>query len=122
MTALEAPAALKDRLRANFRDYIPALGGLEWEAEKVGLLTFASDGEPILGPVSRLPGLFVGVAFHSGGFAYNPASGLLLAEFVADGKTQNDLAAFSPDRFTDDETAGYLAETVKQRDVVRRRH
>lgn len=122
MAALEAPAALKDRLRANFRDYIPALGGLEWEAEKVGLLTFASDGEPILGPVSRLPGLFIGVAFHSGGFAYNPASGLLLAEFVADGKPQLDLAAFSPDRFSDGETAEYLAETVKQRDVVRRRH
>lgn len=122
MGALEAPAALRDRIRANFSAYAPALAGLDWEAEKVGLLTFASDGEPILGPVARLPGLFVGVAFHSGGFAYNPASGLLLAEFVADGRTTLDVSAFSPDRFPPEETDSYLAETLPQRGVVRRRH
>lgn len=122
MNSLTAPAALRDQLRANFESYAPALAGVEWEHEKVGLLTFASDGEPIVGPVSQLPGLFVGVAFHSGGFAYNPASGTFLAEFVADGKTSIDLTAFSPDRFHEPETDWYLEQTLAQRDVVRRRH
>ena len=46
------------------------------EAEKVGLIAFALDGEPLLGPVAQLPGFYIGCAFHSGGFAYNPAAGL----------------------------------------------
>lgn len=122
MSELFAPAELKDRLRASFTPYVPALGAVDWEIEKVGLLTFAMDGEPIVGPIRQLPGFYVGVAFHSGGFAYNPVSGLLLAELVAGEQTSVDLAAFSPDRFDPAETDAYLAETLAQKDVVRRRH
>jgi len=72
--------------------------------------------------VAQLPGLYLGCAFHSGGFAYNPAAGLLLAEFVADGRTQIDVSAFAPDRFAPAEVADYLASTVTQAAAVRRRH
>lgn len=68
---------LRDQARTNFTPYVPALESVSWEIDKVGLLTFAMDGEPILGPITWLRGLFVGVAFHSGGFAYNPVSGML---------------------------------------------
>lgn len=119
---LSAPEALKDQIRSNFTDYVPLLASAGWAIDKVGLLTFAMDGEPVLGPVGRIPGLFIGVAFHSGGFAYNPVSGLLLAEFVADGRTSIDVSAFSPDRFDPVETASYLSETLAQKHVVRRRH
>jgi len=122
LSALTAPALLKDQIRTNFTPYVPALESVGWEIDKIGLLTFAIDGEPILGPVTQLPGLFVGVAFHSGGFAYNPVSGLLLAEFITDGRTRIDVSAFSPDRFNRLETEGYLAETLSQKNVVRRRH
>ncbi|SVD23203.1 uncharacterized protein METZ01_LOCUS376057, partial [marine metagenome] len=37
------------------------------ELSKVGLLAFSLDGEPILGRIDAVPGLFVGTAFHSGG-------------------------------------------------------
>lgn len=80
------------------------------------------DGEPILGQPGELPGLFVAVAFHSGGFAYNPVSGLLLAELIAEGRTEIDISAFSPDRFNADDTKAYLAKKVQQKDVARRRH
>jgi sarcosine oxidase, subunit beta len=80
------------------------------------------DGEPILGPVAQLPGFYTGLAFHSGGFAYNPAAGLLLAEFVADGRTSIDVSAFSPDRFDPRDVDEYLATTVPQQAAVRRRH
>lgn len=122
MSALSAPAGIADEMHRRFSNLVPALATTTWESEKVGLLTFASDGEPILGPVSRLPGLFVGVAFHSGGFAYNPVTGMLLAEYVADGRTSIDVSAFSPDRFDPADVEAYLAKTVTQRDVVRRRH
>ena len=80
------------------------------------------DGEPILGPIKRLPGLYVAVAFHSGGFAYNPAAGELLAQYVAEGRTSIDVSAFSPDRFSRDETQRYLAGKIAQKDVSLRRH
>ena len=79
----------------------------DWEIEKAGLLSFSGDGEPILGPVERFPGLFVGVAFHSGGFAYNPAAGALLAGCVADGRPEIDIGDFSPNRFDPEETDAY---------------
>ncbi|MFN0168383.1 MAG: NAD(P)/FAD-dependent oxidoreductase [Bryobacteraceae bacterium] len=122
LSEVDAPPALRDQLRASFRSYVPLLDSVEWEEERVGLIGFAMDGEPVLGPVKAVPGLFVGLAFHSGGFAYNPVSGLLLAEFVADGKTHIDVTAFAPERFTAAETEEYLAMTVQQQDLVRRRH
>ena len=69
-----------------------------------------------------LEGLYVGVAFHSGGFAYNPVTGMLLAELVAEGKTKLDISSFSPSRFPQDETREYLATTVPQKNATRRRH
>jgi glycine/D-amino acid oxidase-like deaminating enzyme len=119
---LAAPPELKALIRENFGGYAPAIASAAWATDSVGLISFAIDGEPILGPVARVPGLFVGVAFHSGGFAYNPVAGKLLAEFVADGRTSIDVTAFSPDRFDDAETDAYLAETLAQKHVVRRRH
>ncbi len=122
MSALAAAPELKDRIMADFTPYAPALGRAAWEFERIGLLTFSIDGEPILGPIRQIPGFYTGVAFHSGGFAYNPAVGLLLAEFVADGRTSIDVSAFSPDRFDQREVAEYLAKTIPQSQAVRRRH
>jgi glycine/D-amino acid oxidase-like deaminating enzyme len=112
----------KDILKETFSGLVPALGSTSWETEKVGLITFSMDGEPILGPMDGFPGLYIGVAFHSGGFAYNPVTGMALAEFVAEGKTSVDVSAFSPDRFDRAKTAEYLWATVAQKDSIRRRH
>ena len=109
---------------AKFKDFFPILADLRWESTHVGLLSFSMDGEPIIGPISGVEGLFVGNCFHSGGFSYNPASGFFLAQFVAKGTTSIDLTAFSPARFAalPKETADYLASTVPQRNASRRRH
>ncbi|MBO9605502.1 MAG: FAD-binding oxidoreductase [Paenibacillaceae bacterium] len=121
---LTAPSSLKQELRMSFEPLVPVLAQTDWDdaADRIGLLTFSLDGEPIVGPIAGIPGLFVGVAFHSGGFAYNPATGLLLAELAAGEPTSVDIAAFSPARFGAAETDAYLALTVRQQDVVRRRH
>lgn len=122
MNALSASDAVKTMLTTNMTPLLPRLAQTSWATEKVGLIAFSVDGEPILGPVAHLPGLFVGCAFHSGGFAYNPAAGLLLAEYVADGQTGIDVRAFSPDRFVAGATQEYLDITVTQEHAVRRRH
>jgi glycine/D-amino acid oxidase-like deaminating enzyme len=122
MSALSAPLQVKDELAANMTPLMPCLAQSAWQSEKVGLIAFSMDGEPVLGPVDGLPGLYVGCGFHSGGFAYNPVAGELLADFVADGRTSIDVRAFSPNRFTADGTEEYLATTVAQAEAVRRRH
>lgn len=124
MTALTAPPSVPVELATTLTPLVPSLGHTQWESEKVGLIAFALDGEPLLGPIAQLPGLYLGCAFHSGGFAYNPAAGLLLAEFVADGRPHLDVSAFSPDRFADSagEVVAYMGTTMPQAAAVRRRH
>jgi len=105
-----------------FSDFFPEVQNLKWESARVGLLSFSVDGEPIVGPIPEFEGLFVGVSFHSGGFSYNPATGLFLAEYVVRGKPSIDLTAFLPERFNQSETEDYLSCTIPQSKAVRRRH
>jgi sarcosine oxidase, subunit beta len=122
MSEVAAPTGLREAIMERFPALVGVLANQAWESEHVGLLSFSMDGEPILGPVAAAPGLYVGVAFHSGGFAYNPAAGLLLAESIVEGRTQIDISAFSPNRFSADAVAAHLATTLSKSHVVRRRH
>lgn len=119
---LSSLPGLKCELRERLLPVLPALRDIHFETEKVGLLTFSMDGEPILGPLDELPGLILGLAFHSGGFAYNPGTGQLLAEYVCDGGTSIDVRSWSPDRFHGPETKAYLAQMIQQKDIAKRRH
>lgn len=122
LNSLLAPPGVTNEISRKYATLVPSLKDASWESEKVGLITFSLDGEPILGPVSKLPGFYVGTAFHSGGFAYNPVSGLLLAEFVTNGHASVDVTSFSPDRFDPNVAERYLATTLRQRDAFSRRH
>ena len=122
MVTLSASPDVRRRLLKDLIPLIPALRNASWETEKIGLITFSIDGEPILGPVAKLPGLYVGTAFHSGGFAYNPVAGLLLAEFITEGRTSIDASAFSPDRFEPHAVEEYLSTTIAQKNAFDRRH
>jgi glycine/D-amino acid oxidase-like deaminating enzyme len=119
---LSIAPAVKAGLKERLSPLLPAFDDLHFEGEKVGLLTFSMDGEPILGPLDQLPGLILGLAFHSGGFAYNPGTGELLAEYVCDGRTSIDVRSWSPNRFTAAETKAYLAQKIRQKDIAKRRH
>ncbi len=123
LNELSAAPELREQLRGSLNEIAPGLAAnLTWDHERVGMITFSMDGEPLLGPVRALPGLFVGTAFHSGGFAYNPGAGEALAQFVADGGTSVDVSAFAPDRFHARAAEEYLATSVPQSAAVRRRH
>ncbi len=122
MTSLSAPPEVPQLLMETFSEVLPALETTSIESEHVGIITFSMDNEPIVGPIRQVEGLFVAVAFHSGGFAYNPVTGMLLADYVIDGKPRIDLSAFLPDRFDSSESKKYLAATLRQNSPVQRRH
>ena len=98
------------------------MAGLPFSEERVGLIAFSMDGEPLLGGLPELPGLLIGAAFHSGGFAYNPVAGLLLAELAREGATRLDISAFSPARFSASATAAYMRSRLRQHEAFARRH
>lgn len=122
MNELTISPDLARQLHHNMLPLLPCLADSQWQSEQVGLIVFSLDGEPILGQLPGTPGVILGTAFHSGGFAYNPVAGLLLAELAAGRATSVDISAFAPDRFTPQTTSDYLATTVAQKDAVRRRH
>ena len=98
---------------------VPMLEGAEWDYHTVGLISFAYDVKPVIGPVPGVEGLYVGAHFHSGGFAYNPVSGLLVAEHVVDGGTRIDSDLYSPTRFGDVDTDAFLAAPMLHDDMSR---
>ncbi len=122
LSALAVDPALGASASARLASIVPATKGARIESESVGLLTFSLDGEPILGPIGGYSGLYLGVAFHSGGFAYNPGTGELLAQYVMEGRTAIDVRSWSPDRFDADEADEYIATRMTQAHSFRRRH
>lgn len=100
----------------------PMLEGAEWDYHTVGLISFAYDVKPVIGPVPGVEGLFIGAHFHSGGFAYNPVSGLLVAEHVVDGGTRIDTELYSPARFGGVDTAAFLARPMTNEEIGHARH
>ncbi|MEX0641203.1 MAG: FAD-binding oxidoreductase [Pirellulales bacterium] len=122
MDELTVQDNIRDDALLRFEPLVPGLRSVRWESQSVGLIAFSMDGEPVLGPVTSLPGLFVAGAFHSGGFSYNTVAGLLLAEMVTGRPLSVDIAAFSPDRFSASATEDFLLTPHVQAQAVRRRH
>jgi sarcosine oxidase subunit beta len=122
MSELSTPLRFRDSVAARLANLIPVMENVKWSSEHIGLLAFSVDQEPIVGPVGQLPGLFMGISFHSGGFSYNTVGGLLLAESVIDGRTSIDIDAFSPDRFSEHVTDEFLGTMATQGQMENRRH
>lgn len=113
MTAVETPAVYRERLKANLEPLLPVLKNTTWATERVGLLSFSDDEEPILGELA--PGLIVAGSFHSGGFAYNPVAGLLLAELALGQATSINIDTFAPTRFSSGDTNKHTRTSHVQR-------
>ena len=118
MSEVTVQETVQQELRQQVEPVLPCLKQVAWEETRMGLLSYSGDYEPILGPVKQVPGLYVAACFHSNGFAYNPISGRLLAEFVADGKTSINVDLYAPDRFGPEATQRFLAHPLTQGQVV----
>ena len=109
-------------LKEHISKRTPSLSNIEWDYHTVGLISLAYDVKPVIGPVPGVAGLYVGTNFHSGGFAYNPSSGLLIAEHVVEGKTRFNTDVYSPSRFEHVDVDEFLSEPVMHNSMGRVRH
>ena len=63
--------------------------------------TFTPDGNPLVGPVGAVEGLFVASAMNSGGVTYSAYVGQLVADLATGAEPRFDPAPYDPDRFAD---------------------
>lgn len=87
-------------IRAGIESLLPRLQAVAFSELVSGLYDVTPDHDPILGPVSELPGVWLAAGFSGHGFMLAPAVGRLVAESVIDpGSSDRLLEAFSPARF-----------------------
>jgi sarcosine oxidase subunit beta len=76
---------------------IPALADLSVIRQFSGVRPMPVDGLPFLGPVQRIPGLYISVS-HSG-ITLAPVHGKVISDLIVDGETDVPIAQYRPDRF-----------------------
>jgi glycine/D-amino acid oxidase-like deaminating enzyme len=80
-------------------DRFPPLRGARIALHRGGLPTMTPDGNPILGRVPGLDGLYVASGCCVGGLSLAPAAGRALADLIVDGRSEPDLGPLAVERF-----------------------
>ena len=90
-------------------ELFPFLANVRMLRQWAGLCDMTPDYSPIIGEDPAVNGLFMTVGWGTYGFKAGPASGHLLAEMIASGRTPERLEPFSPGRFAEDRLVGEKA-------------
>lgn len=77
---------------------IPLVGELGLKTVVNGPIPVSPDGEPILGPAPGMPDLWLAIGFTSG-IAASGGAGMLLAEWISEGRPSFPLPSLDPARF-----------------------
>jgi glycine/D-amino acid oxidase-like deaminating enzyme len=93
IAAADSPDRTVAAVRSTFRD----AGSVELLSTRVGARPMPADGEPIIGPVADVPGLYVAVMHTAVTLA--PAVGRLVARELVDGTVEPVLSGCRLDRF-----------------------
>jgi glycine/D-amino acid oxidase-like deaminating enzyme len=94
---LIAAADSPERTLAAVRSTFHGTGSVQLLSTRRGVRPMPADGEPIVGPVADVPGLYVAV-MHSG-ITFAAAVGRLVARELVDGTVESALSGCRPDRF-----------------------
>jgi glycine/D-amino acid oxidase-like deaminating enzyme len=94
---LHAAADSPERTLAAVRSTFRGAANVELLSSRVGLRPMPADGEPIIGPVPEVPGLYLAVMHAAVTLA--AAAGHLVARVVVDGAVEPALAGCRLDRF-----------------------
>jgi glycine/D-amino acid oxidase-like deaminating enzyme len=93
IAAADSPEATLAAVRSTFR----GAASVELLSSRLGVRPMPADGEPIVGPVAEVPGLYLAV-MHSA-VTLAPAVGRLVARELVDGTLESTLAGCRFDRF-----------------------
>ncbi|MEX2355635.1 MAG: FAD-dependent oxidoreductase [Thermaerobacterales bacterium] len=77
---------LFDRVYDAAAHRMPVLADAEMLRAYAGVRQLTPDHHPVLGPVGGMPGLYLACGFSGHGIMHSPAVGLLLSEWVLDGR------------------------------------
>jgi sarcosine oxidase subunit beta len=88
----------RDRVFLAALERLPRLEDAEYRAGWAGLYEVTPDHNAILGP-SGVDGFLLANGFSGHGFMHAPAAGLLLADWIVDGRPRLDVSALSLERF-----------------------
>jgi glycine/D-amino acid oxidase-like deaminating enzyme len=89
---------------AAFRTLFPHVGPLALERAWAGRFDLTPDAIPIIDRPNTVSGLLIAAGFSGHGFALGPSVGKQVAEWIVDGKSSLDLAAFRLSRFAEGAT------------------
>jgi glycine/D-amino acid oxidase-like deaminating enzyme len=82
-------------------ELFPALANAPVHRFVNGPETFTPDGEPLIGPVAAIDGLYVASAMNSAGVTFSAYVGQLMADLVTGSPPRFDPKPFDPGRFAD---------------------
>ena len=85
---------------------LPALAEASISHAWAGLYEMSPDGNPIIGPVPDVQGLFLINGFSGHGFQHSPAAGRILADLITGRDPGVDLTQFAFERFAAPASAG----------------
>jgi glycine/D-amino acid oxidase-like deaminating enzyme len=95
------------------RDHMPDLDRWPRQAFATGWPTFTPDGQHVVGPSRRVPGLVFAAGCNAHGIAGAPALGVLVAQSLGSTTTPY-LEKLSPDRFADRLDSGAAIEAARR--------
>lgn len=87
------------RQLAQMRRLVPSLAPLHVIRVWSGVESYLPDDEPVIGPSSKIDGLFYAFGFNGAGFQIGPGVGETMAELVGTGRTEIALDPFAIQRF-----------------------
>ena len=88
-----------DEAMRNLRAAWPIFENAEISASWAGLIDMTPDGEPVISPIEKIPGLTLASGFSGHGFGTSPAAGQLAADLVMNETPLVDPSTYRFDRF-----------------------
>ncbi|MHC4605728.1 MAG: NAD(P)/FAD-dependent oxidoreductase [Planctomycetota bacterium] len=82
---------------------VPDLADAEIATSWAGLYEVTPDHHPIIGPVADKPWFWIAAGFSGHGVMHSPATGILVAEWIADGRPSLDLGCLRYERFREND-------------------
>ncbi len=98
MLDLQPWASILDEARQALGAAFPFFRTMKIEQRWAGAMDVTPDAIPVIGPVTRLPGLYLSIGYSGHGFGIAPGAGHLLADLIDGSQPLVDPSPFAFER------------------------